>query len=122
MKCYNHPHSDSFGICKYCGKGVCSACAKDTSLGLVCSQRCEQEAKSVHAMVERNRGMMPIAAKTQMRSAILFLAMAVVFIGYGSISGSGSFRACMVALGMIMFFGGAFALFNSRKIAKLQSP
>lgn len=119
MKCFTHPSSDAVGTCKYCCKGVCAECAKDSDYGVVCSERCEAEVKSLKAMVERNRKMVPIAAKTHLRSAVMLFAMALVFIGYGVVVGQGYFQIYMIAFGLIMLLGGGFAVFNSRRIAKL---
>lgn len=46
MKCYNHNDRDAFGICKYCGKGLCLDCLKETDFGIVCkdSIKCEESA------------------------------------------------------------------------------
>jgi hypothetical protein len=118
MKCYNHPGSEAVGTCKYCCKGLCAACAKDSGLGLVCSQQCEVEVKMLRAMVERNRGMVPIAARSHLRNGMLLFAMALVFIGFG-VALTGVFRIYMFAFGMVMILGGGFAVFNSRRIAKL---
>jgi hypothetical protein len=59
MKCFRHPVSDAIGLCKYCCKGMCSECAKDTSFGVVCSPPCEQEVRTIREIVERNRKIPP---------------------------------------------------------------
>lgn len=40
MKCFSHPASDAVAGCKHCCKGVCAACAIDTSHGVACSEAC----------------------------------------------------------------------------------
>ncbi len=40
MKCFTHQQTDAVGICKYCAKGACLACALDTGSGLACSEAC----------------------------------------------------------------------------------
>jgi hypothetical protein len=118
MKCYNHRASEAVGTCKHCSKGICSACAKDSGWGLVCSQQCEDEVKALKAMVERNRKMVPFAAKNSIRSAIILFAMAAVFTGFGLAIG-GPISVYMISFGLIMLVGGGFAVFNSRRLAKL---
>jgi hypothetical protein len=118
MKCFNHPAAEAVGTCKHCCKGMCDACAKDSGWGLVCSQACEDEVKAVRAMVERNRKMLPFAAKNSVRSAIILFAMAAVFIGFGLAMG-GPISVYMISFGVIMLVGGGFAMFNSRRLAKM---
>jgi len=118
MKCYNHHDSEAVGTCKHCSKGVCNTCAKDSGWGLVCSQQCEDEVKALRAMVERNRKMVPFAAKTHMRSAIFLFALAAVFFGFG-LAVWAPISIYMVAVGLIMLLGGGFAVLNSRRVAKL---
>ncbi|HUB02824.1 MAG TPA: hypothetical protein VL983_09060 [Terriglobales bacterium] len=116
MKCFSHPEMDAVGSCKHCFKGVCARCAKDSGVGVVCSQACEDEVRSVRAMMERGRKMYPLAAKTQLRSAIWLVALAAVFIAWGLISEHGAF---MIVIGAVMLLGAGFAGFNSRRMAKL---
>lgn len=119
MKCFRHPAADAVGVCKHCSKGVCGECARETAGALVCSSACEEEVKSLRAMVERNRKVVPIAAPTHLRSAILLFAMAVIFLGFGMAGGRGYFSWYLIAFGVVMLLGGTFALFNSRRIARL---
>lgn len=119
MKCFNHPDQDAVGSCKHCSKGVCTTCAKESGWGIVCSQACEAEVQALRAMVERNRKMVAIGAKTHQRNAVILFAMAAVFIAFGAIQPHGAFQSYMIAFGIIMVVGGGFAIFNSRRIAKL---
>jgi len=116
MKCFNHPEADAVAACKHCFKGVCTRCAKDSGVGVVCSQACEDEVRSVRAMLERSRKMYPLAAKTHLRNAIWLTALAAVFIVWGLISEHGAF---MFAIGAVMLLGAVFAALNSRRVAKL---
>lgn len=97
---------------------MCAACAKQSAWGFVCSPQCEEEVKMLKAMIERNRKMVPFAARNSIRSAIILFAMAAVFTGFGLVV-TGPFRIYMIAFGMIMLLGGAFAVFNSRRLARL---
>lgn len=118
MKCYHHPEADAIAICKHCCKAMCAACAKQSDWGFVCSQPCEEQVKTLQAMVERSRNMTPFAARTHLRSAIILFAMAAVFIGFG-LAVRGPIRVYMTAFGLIMLLSGGFALLNSRRLARL---
>ncbi|HUM04865.1 MAG TPA: hypothetical protein VLT90_05350 [Terriglobales bacterium] len=119
MKCFNHPDVEAVGTCKQCSKGLCSACAKDTGAGLVCSSACEEDLKIVRAMLERSRKIYPLAAKTHSRNAIWLTALALVFIVFGVISERGFLSRYLIAFGVVVLLGAVFSAFNSRRLAKL---
>jgi len=118
MKCYSHPDHDAVGTCKHCSKGVCGACAKESGWGIVCSQACAVEVQALRAMVDRNRKLVGIGAKTHQRNAVILFAMAAVFVAFGIVF-RGPISIYMYAFGVIMLASGGFAIFNSRRIAKL---
>jgi hypothetical protein len=121
MKCFNHPQTDAVGSCKYCCRGVCAECAKNSGVGLVCSDACASEVKALHALVERNKKVYAFAPKTHSRQAIFLALMAVVFIGFGLYSELRFMSAYLIAFGIVMLCGAAFSVFNSRRIARLGS-
>ncbi|MGA9472199.1 MAG: hypothetical protein WBV36_07030 [Terriglobales bacterium] len=116
MKCFNHPGMDAVGSCKNCFKGVCVQCAKDTGIGVVCSAPCEEEVKSIRAMVERNRKVYPFAARNHFKNAIWLTAMAAVFIVYGLVTHRGLFT---IAFGAVLLLGAAFSVFSGRRMTRL---
>jgi hypothetical protein len=54
MLCFYHQEKEAVGICKSCGKGVCVECAVDLGKGLACRSRCEESARAIIALVDRN--------------------------------------------------------------------
>jgi len=119
MKCFNHPDNDAVASCKQCSKGLCAGCAKDTGVGIICSPACEEDLKSVRAMLERSRKIYPMAAKTHFRNAIWLTALALVFIVFGVISDRGFLSHYLIAFGVVVLLGAAFSAFNSRRLSKL---
>jgi hypothetical protein len=85
---------------------------------LACSETCENEIKSVHALIERNKKLTVFAPKTHFRSAVMCTLMGVVFIAFGLVSQIPFMRAFLLAFGIVMLCGAALALLNSRKIAR----
>src|SRR5205823_9870456 len=63
MKCFYHQDRDAVGSCKSCGKGLCPECAVDLGKGLACRSRCEEDAKAVIGLIDRNIKISPRAAK-----------------------------------------------------------
>ena len=119
MKCFVHSGTDAVGSCKHCCKGVCSHCARDTGTGLVCSATCEEEVKTIRMIVERNKKIYPMAAKTHSRNAIWFALLAIFMIVFGVVARPGFMSAYLIGFGALMFVGAAFSVFNSRRLAKL---
>ena len=121
MKCFSHPQSEAVGSCKHCFRGVCAQCARDSGVGLACSESCESQIKSTHALVERNKKLVAFAPKTHTRSALMLTMMAVAFIGFGIVSKIPFMSAFLIVFGAVMLCGAAFAFVNSRKIARTAS-
>lgn len=122
MKCFNHPQNEAVGSCKHCFRGVCVQCARDSGVGLACSEVCEGEIKSLRALVERNKKLTAFAPKTHFRSALTLTLMAVVFIGFGVVSKIPFMSAFLIVFGVVMLCAAALALLNSRKIARAALP
>jgi len=121
MKCFTHSQVDAVGSCKYCSKGMCVQCAKDLGIGIVCSEPCEAEIRTLHSMVRRNRKMYAFAPKSHLRNAIFCLMLAAPFIGFGLVSKSRFLSLYLTVSGVVMLCGAAFSFYNSRKIAKMAS-
>lgn len=117
MKCFNHPKNEAVGSRKHCFRGVCPQCARDSGVGLACSEACEDQIKSVHALVERNKRLTAFAPKPYFRSALMYTLMAAVFIGFGTFSKIRFMSAYLIVFGVVLLCGAVLALFNSRKIA-----
>lgn len=122
MKCFNHFQNEAVGTCKHCFRGVCSQCARDTGVGLACSEACEHEVKSVQALVERNKNLTAFAPKPYSRSAVTSTLMGAVFIGFGLISRIPFMRAFLIVFGMVVLCGAVVAFLNSRRIARAALP
>ena len=119
MKCFLHSESDAVGTCKHCFKGVCSACAKDTGIGIVCSPQCEEEVRAIKSLVDRNKQAFPLVAKTHSRNAVLLCLFGVAFIVFGFIARSESFLfPFLLAFGAIMVLGALFSVLIGRRYAK----
>jgi len=119
MKCFRHPQAESVGTCKHCYKGVCTECAKDTGIGLVCSSECHEEVKSLKAIVDRSKQAFPLTARTHTRNAILLALFGTAFMAFGAITISDSFMfPFLLSFGAIMFIGAIFSFLMGRRFAK----
>lgn len=119
MKCFSHLQAEAVGTCKYCFKGVCADCAKDTGIGIVCSPQCEEEVRSLKAMTDRSKQAFPLVAKTHGRNAILLALFGVVFIVFGAIERSDSFIfPFLFSFGVLMVIGAIFSFLMARRFTK----
>ena len=53
MLCFYHHDKQAVGLCRYCGKGICSECSVDLGGGLACRNRCEDKVRGVTLMVDQ---------------------------------------------------------------------
>ena len=119
MKCYRHPQSDAVATCKYCSKGVCTECAKDTGVGIVCSATCEVEVRSLKALEENSKRLLPLASRTHRRNAVLFTLFGAVFITFSLIDRNDSFLfPFLLAAGVVILIGAGFSFLTGRRYAK----
>src|SRR6185369_14793503 len=66
MRCFYHRDKEAVGSCKSCGKGVCAECAVDLGKGLACRSRCEESARAIIELVDRNIQLSTNPAKAQL--------------------------------------------------------
>jgi hypothetical protein len=66
MRCFYHKDKDAVGSCKSCGKGLCVECAVDLGKGLACRGRCEESARAIIELVDRNIQLSTTPAKAQL--------------------------------------------------------
>lgn len=97
-------------------------CARDSGVGLACSEACEAQVKAVHALVEKNKKLTALAPKPYTRNAFMLALMAVTFIGFGLISKIPFMSAYLLVFGVVLLCGAALAFFNGRKVAKAALP
>jgi hypothetical protein len=119
MKCFGHPQIDAVGTCKYCFKGVCTECAKDTGVGIVCSPECEAEVRSLKATLDRSKQAFALVAKTHARNAVLLVLFGVAFFTFSAIDRSDSFMfPFLISFGVIMVVGAIFSFLIGRRYSK----
>ena len=105
MRCYNHSDRDASGICKACGKGLCTECAVDLGFGLSCRGEHEQRVAANDAMVTRAARVQDSAAWARYAGPAFFGSCGVVMIYYGfNVSQMGGF---------LSLFGVAFLAFGA---------
>jgi len=112
MKCFNHPIVDAVGICKSCQKGLCPGCAADQGRGLACKGRCEDDVRSIVALIDQNVRLSRTSASvlvSHRRTSTLAhgfaLIMGLVFVVWGIVSPWQPFNFALI-------MGSLFALYG----------
>ena len=114
MNCFKHNDRVAVGICKSCGKGVCSACAIPRKNGLACEGECEERVDLLNRIVDNNAKTLAAARYQTRSSGMLSIAAGLVFLGFGLawsfIDGLGPSAALCTALGLVMIVTGIVRL------------
>jgi hypothetical protein len=118
MKCYYHPDADAVGICKSCSKGLCRACAIDVGNGITCKGPCEDEVRSLNAMLEKSKAAHPKAAKAFYTNATMFALLGLLFLISGLVGwshGRTALSAFLVPAGIIFLIWSFLSYKTGRK-------
>jgi hypothetical protein len=83
MKCFYHNQSDAVGTCKYCCKGLCPNCAKDSGAGLACVNKCEDKVKLLSETMEKTAKIQKGQASLYLRQAILMFVTGPMIFAFG---------------------------------------
>jgi hypothetical protein len=123
MNCFYHAGVTAVGICKSCGRGICTECAIDIGNGLACKSRCEERARTINQMIDANTKVLT-TANTQLRRNMLFtLVASVLFVLLGLSFGYQSPPGIIfVALGVAFFFRGVFSYTRAARYPTPDTP
>jgi len=81
MNCFNHPKSSAVGICKSCGKGICTKCSQEVTCGIVCPQKeCETNLNEMRDLTERSKKIYSIGNNNPQKKVQL-LSLFFIFMG-----------------------------------------
>jgi hypothetical protein len=90
MKCFYDATQDAVGTCKSCGKGLSADYAVDLGKGLACKNRCEEEVRSLIALIDNNVAMRATSQKLILGSgragivgSLFLLLMGTIFLVSG---------------------------------------
>jgi len=84
MNCYRHPPLPAVGICRACGKGLCSGCAADEPFGLACRDCCEGRVAAIGRVFAVSAGSARWSNSMIRSQAVFLVAFGVVFLGFAA--------------------------------------
>jgi len=113
MRCFNHSDRDASGICKACGKGLCTDCAVDLGHGLSCRGDHEERIAASERMMTRATRVQETAARSKFLGPAFFLFCGGVMAYYGLERSEMS--GFLMLLGLAFLGFGAFMLVANLK-------
>ena len=122
MHCYQHRETVSVGMCKVCQKAVCPVCAKDTGVGLVCSDACLAELRSASEITKRARQIYGVGANRKSKlpntGVLFYFFFALVCLGFGlyPLADGKSAQWYLVITGAGFLLFGVMAHVRTRKL------
>lgn len=124
MNCYNHPKNSAVGICRACGRGVCSECdGTPEAPFLSCSIKCAEKnavleqinnkATQVYGLgdYKRSNASIPTSAAAMFILGIAFFIM--VFVGSDHLTDPSVYPILIIVIGF--FCVGLFTWHRSKK-------
>jgi hypothetical protein len=119
MRCFYHHEKEAVGTCKSCGKGLCSDCAVDLGKGLACRGHCEEDAKAVIQLIDRNikltartESVLQTGSRVRSSAATFNLIIGIVFTAWGIIDIER--QKFILVLGICFFAYGVYGLLKWR--------
>jgi len=127
MRCYYHQDKEAVGVCKSCGKGLCTECAVELNKGLACRGRCEADVRALIELVDRNIKLSPtttrlIESNRSLRASgfIFNFVFGAVFVAWGL---QDKERFSFVTIpGVCFLLFGCYGFLQARRLARASTP
>ena len=113
MHCYNHSSSEAVGICRACGKGLCTSCAVDLGFGLSCRGDHETRVAANEALVSRATNVQDAAGRAKYAAPAFFGFSGIVMGSYGLMQHRTDMFLVLLGGGFLVF--GAYLLAVNRR-------
>ncbi len=127
MNCFYHQGATAVGSCKACSKGLCAACAADLGFAIACIGRCEDQARRLHQLVERNMRIAPVSEqligaqpKGYLAAGAFSLAAGLLFVLMG-LNLDGTARLGVVGVGSLVIVGGVVQGVRAWRLKRMTS-
>jgi hypothetical protein len=98
MNCSYHHERTSIGLCRFCMRGLCAACAADFEAGLACKGRHEEA-------VARLVGSVAAASRITRVAPLVFVALGLLFGVWGYLSSHTFLDFSVLTGACLVFFG-----------------
>jgi hypothetical protein len=113
VRCYNHSNHEAVGICKACGKGLCTDCVVDVGVGLSCRGEHEQRVVANDALISRASRVQDSAGKARYFLPAFFGFIGIVACTYGLMQQQTDVFLVLIG-GVFLVFGTYLLVINRR--------
>jgi hypothetical protein len=120
MRCYQHQTHEAIGVCRHCGKAVCTSCTNDTGHGIACSESCASEVDAMYQLNQKVKQIYSIGKKSRLPATgiLFYLFFGMAFAGFGFFplisDGKIEWFSSIMGCGFLAF--GVLAYFRTRKL------
>ncbi len=117
MVCFYHPDRPAVGLCKYCQRGLCSACAAPTGDSLACKGLHEDKVRSMEELMQRNILQSGRVKSDYLRNTIFYGVVGVFFTGFGisQLQWLGLQAVVYIMIGLALLWAAGANYLESRK-------
>lgn len=115
--CYYHPERPTLGICKHCGRGLCTDCAAVTDDALACKNRHEEQVRGMNLITERGILQARRFGAGYLRNAIFYGLVGILFAGFGGLQYRflGLQAIFFIMIGLFLLYAAAANFIEGRK-------
>ncbi len=117
MNCFYHPERAAVGVCKHCGRGLCTECAGLVDDTLACKDRHEQQVRGLNLVAQRGILQAARIRSGYARNTIFYGLVGVLFTGFGlsQYRFLGLEALFFMLIGVFLLYAAAANYFEGRK-------
>ena len=117
MMCYYHPERPAVGICKHCGRGLCTEDAGLVEDSLACRDRHEGQVRGLNLIEARGILQAQRIGPGYLRNAVFYGLVGVLFAGFGlsQYRFLGLQAVFFIMIGLFLLYAAGANYFESRK-------
>jgi len=117
MNCFKHADRPALGLCKSCGKGLCSECLVEVPDGLACKckNQCEDRVNLINQIINNNQKVLSAANVQVKSSGIFILLLGILFCLFGFLPILISGNTSTIFMGLLGLF---FAVYGIIRLIK----
>ena len=117
MICYYHPDKPAVGLCKYCQRGLCSACAAPAGDSLACQGLHEESVRGMEALMQKNILQSKRVGSDYTRNTIFYGIVGGLFTAFGvsQLQWLGLQAVVYVTIGLALLWAALANYLESRK-------
>ena len=83
MLCFRHPDRPAIGICRHCGRGLCTECAVPVDEVLACKDSHEPRVAAMNRLLDRNILQATRTASGYLRNGVFYGLVGAAFVALG---------------------------------------